>query len=79
MFGKCTLVIPLPKVAAVCALSLSHVQFLATPWTIAHQAPLPMEFSWQEYWNGLLFPTPLPKAEGCKKIHASSKQVTGTF
>ena len=28
----------------------------ATPWTVAHQAPLPMEFSRQEYWSGLLFP-----------------------
>ena len=22
------------------------------PWTVAHQAPLSMEFSWQEYWSG---------------------------
>ena len=29
-----------------------------TPWTVAHQAPLSMEFSRQEYWSGLLFPTP---------------------
>ena len=27
-----------------------------TPWTIAHQAPLSMEFSRQEYWSGLPFP-----------------------
>ena len=27
-------------------------------WTIAHQAPLSMEFSRQEYWSGLPFPTP---------------------
>ena len=26
-----------------------------TPWTVAHQAPLPMEFPRQEYWSGLLF------------------------
>ena len=26
--------------------------------TVAHQAPLSMEFSWQEYWSGLLFPPP---------------------
>ena len=31
--------------------SLSHVQLLATPWTAAHQAPLPMGFSRQEYWS----------------------------
>ena len=29
-----------------------------TPWTIACQAPLSMEFSRKEYWNGLLFPSP---------------------
>ena len=29
-----------------------------TPWTVALQAPLPMGFSRQEYWNGLPFPSP---------------------
>ena len=31
---------------------------LATPWTVAHQAPLSMEFFRQEYWSGLPFPSP---------------------
>ena len=31
---------------------------LATPWTIVCQVPLSMEFSSQEYWNGLPFPPP---------------------
>ena len=31
---------------------------LCTPWTVAHQAPLSMRFSTQEYWSGLLFPPP---------------------
>ena len=31
---------------------------LATPWTVTCQAPLPMEFSRQEYWSGLPFPSP---------------------
>ena len=31
---------------------------LATSWTVAHQAPLSMEFSRQEYWRGLPFPSP---------------------
>ena len=31
---------------------------LKTPGTVAHQAPLSMELSRQEYWNGLLFPSP---------------------
>ena len=30
----------------------------ATPWTVAHQAPLSMEFSRQKYWSGLSFPFP---------------------
>ena len=37
---------------------LSHVRLFATPWTIAHQAPLTMEFSRQEYWSGVPFPPP---------------------
>ena len=37
---------------------LSHAWLLATPWTVACQAPLSMEFSRQEYWSGLPFPSP---------------------
>ena len=33
----------------VCALSLSHVRFFETLWTVARQAPLSMGFSRQEY------------------------------
>ena len=40
--------------------SLSHVRLLATPWTAAYQAPLPMGFSRQEYWSGVPLPSPLP-------------------
>ena len=38
--------------------SLSRVQLFATPWTIAYQAPLSMEYSRKEYWNVLPFPSP---------------------
>ena len=38
-------------------LSLSHVGLFATPWTIAHQVPLSVGFSRQEYWSGLPFPS----------------------
>jgi len=31
---------------------------LETPWTVTRQAPLSMGFSRQEYWSGLLFPSP---------------------
>ena len=37
--------------------SLSHVQLLATPWTVAYQDPMSMGFSRQEYWSGLPFPS----------------------
>ena len=37
---------------------LSRVRLLATPWTVAHQASLSMEFSRQEYWSGLPFSSP---------------------
>jgi len=40
----------------ICA--LSHVQPFVTPWTVAHQAPLSMKFSRQEYWSGLPFACP---------------------
>ena len=38
--------------------SLSRVRLFAIPWTVAHQAPLSMGFSRQEYWSGLPFPSP---------------------
>ena len=52
-----------------------------TPWTIAWQAPLYVEFSRQEYWNGLLFPTPgdLPDP-GIKTVSfAVSPALAGRF
>ena len=38
--------------------SLNRAQVFATPWTVAHQAPLSMGFSRQEYWSELPFPSP---------------------
>ena len=37
---------------------LSRVLLFVTPWTVAGQAPLFMEFSRQEHWIGLPFPSP---------------------
>ena len=34
---------------------LSHVRLCATPWTVAHQPPLSMEFSRQGHWIGCHF------------------------
>ena len=44
-------------VSALCCV-LSHVWLSVTPWTVAHQAPLSMGFSRQEYWSGVPYPTP---------------------
>ena len=42
-----------------CSISeVSRVQLMATPWTVAHQAPPSMGFSRQEYWSGMPFPSP---------------------
>ena len=44
--------------------SLSRIQLLATPWTVAHQAPPFMGFFRQEYWSGV----PLPSPKHCTDI-----------
>ena len=44
--------------AYIHAQSLMCVQFFATPWTVAHPAPLSMGFSRLEYWRGLPLPFP---------------------
>ena len=66
--------------AGVC---VSHpvVSNSASPWTVTHHAPLSMEFSRQEYWSGLPFPSPgdlpdpriegggLERPRGCPALH----------
>ena len=39
----------------VCVCVLSHVWLAVTPWTVAHQTPLPMRVSRQDYWSGCHF------------------------
>ena len=57
--------------------SLSHVQLLATPWTVALQALLFLGFPRQEYWSGLPFPSPgdLPGSG----IKSASPALAGRF
>jgi len=76
---------PLPscfnaKVLCVRAQWLSHVQLFVTLWTKARQVPLSMEFSRQEYWSGLPFPTPgnLPNL-GIKPTSPASPALAGEF
>ena len=47
-----------PNSVCVCVLVAQSCSTLATPWTVAHQSPLSMEFSRQEYWSGLPCPPP---------------------
>ena len=50
------------EVLVACAcLFLVSVHLFATPWTVAHQPPLSVEFSRQEYWSGLPSPGDLPE------------------
>ena len=62
------------------AKSLQQVQLSVTPWTVAHQAPLSMGFSRQEYWSGLQFPSAgdLPHP-GIKPICLTSPKLAGGF
>ena len=54
--------------------------FFATPWTVAHQAPMPVAFSRQECWSGLPFPSPgyLPYP-GIEPKSPSSPALAGGF
>ena len=45
-------------IVCVCVQSLSCVWLFVTPWTVASQPPLSMEFPRQEYWSRLPFPPP---------------------
>ena len=67
----------------MCACLLSHfgpVQFFATVWTVAHQAPLSLGFPTQEHWSGLPFPSAghLPDP-GIKPLSLKSLALSGGF
>ena len=65
--GKQNRVYPYDGMLLLLLLSrFSRVRLLTTPQTVAHQAPLPMGFSRQEYWSGLPFPSPMHESEKWK-------------
>ena len=71
----------LPKMLCACVLTcFSRVQLFETPWTVAHQAPLSMGFSKQEYWSGLPCPPPgdLPNP-GTEPESLTSPALAGGF
>ena len=59
---------------------LSCVRLFVTPWTVARQAPLSIEFPRQEYWSELPFPSPgnLPHP-GIGPISPVSPALAGRF
>ena len=78
---SCTLPAVHSIIMHVCVLSrFSHVRLCATPWTVAHLAPLSVGFSRQEYWSGLPCPPPgdLPNPE-VKPSSVMSPALAGRF
>ena len=64
----------------VCVQLLIRVQLLVIPWTGACQSPVSMEFSRQEYWSGLQFPTPGdPLNLGIEATPLTSPALIGRF
>ena len=60
-----------------CTTCVLVTQSCPTPWTVAHQAPVSMEFSRQEYWSGL--PSPLPRDLPDTRIESTSPASAGRF
>ena len=69
----------LPSVCSVLCV-LSRGQPFVSPGTIAHQAPVSMEFPRQEYWSGVPFPPPgdLPDPE-IEPVSLASSELAGGF
>ena len=68
------------KVGNVHAQSFSYVQIFVTLWTVAHQVPLSMELSRQEYWSRLPFPTPEDHPDpGTQPTFPASPELGGGF
>ena len=60
-----------------CVLATQSCPTLVTPWTVTCQAPLSMEFSRQEYWSGLPFPSPRNRLD--PGIEPRSSHTAGRF
>ena len=69
-FGDC------PSFLLLLLSHFSRVQLCATPQTAAHQAPLSLGFSRQEYWSGLPFPPPV---HACMLNHFSLVRLCATL
>ena len=71
-------VVTVIEAACVGAQSLSHVWLFGTPWTVANQGFLSVEFSRQEYWSELPCPPPGPLPDvGIEPASLASPALTG--
>ena len=67
-----------PLELGVLSCSVVSDWLFAAPWTVDYQAPLPLEFSRQEYWSGVPTPGDLPDP-GIKLISLVSPTLAGGF
>ena len=59
---------------------LTCVLLFVTPWTVARQASVSMEFSRPEYWSGLPLPTPVDLSNpGIEPVSLGSLAMAGGF
>ena len=64
----------------LCLCLFNHVWLFALPWTVAHQTPLSMKFSRQEYGSGLPFPSPVTILDlGIKPLEPYSHVLASRF
>ena len=71
-FGKYT-----PTMIGGCGLGAKFCLTLATPWTVANQAPLTLGFSRQEYWSGLHFLLQCMKVKRESEVAQSCPTLSG--
>ena len=78
--ATCLSLVTCPHPPRVYTCVLDSVGLFATPWTVAHQAPLSMGFFRQEYWSRLPLPTPgdLPNP-GIEPVSPASPALAGGF
>ena len=69
-----------PNISFMKVKLLSRVQLFVTPWKVTYQVPWSVEFSRQEYWSGLPFPSPRDHSDpGIKPVPLACLAMAGRF
>ena len=79
LLGSCDLCVCVCVCVCVCARICLVVSDSAAPYTVAHKASLPIEFSRQEYWSQLPFPSPDRSDPWSKFACLTSPALEGCF